>query len=47
MFDGFSYVQLGARLLKMYYPKLTVMCGVEHKVSLFLNDVTKYPLLVK
>ena len=37
----YSYVygalnfQLGARLVKVYYPKLTVIRGVEHTVSLF------------
>ena len=32
MFDGASNVQLLGRLLKVHYPKLTVMCGVEHTV---------------
>ena len=33
MFDGASNVQLGGKLLKVHYPKLTVMRGVEHTVS--------------
>ena len=45
MFDGDSNVQLGGKLLKVHYPKLTVMCGVEHTVSLFFNDVSKIPIV--
>ena len=41
MLDGASNVQLAGRLLKVYYPKLTVMCGVEQTVSLFFNDISK------
>ena len=32
MLDGNLNVQLGARLLKVHYPKLKVMHGVEHTV---------------
>ena len=45
MLDGASNVQLAGRLLKVHYPKLTVMRGVEHTVSLFFNDVSKIPIL--
>ena len=45
MFDGASNVQLGGRLLKVHDPKLTVMRGVEHTVSLFFNDVSKIPIV--
>ena len=45
MFDGASNVQLGVKLLKVHYPKLTVMRGVEHTVSLFFNDVSKIPII--
>ena len=45
MFDGASYVQLGGKLLRVHYPKLTVMHGVEHTVSLFFNDVSKIPIV--
>ena len=45
MFDGASNVQLAGRLLKVHYPNLTVMCGVEHTVSLFFNDVSKIPIV--
>ena len=38
-FDGSLNGQIGARLLKLLYPKFTVMRGVEHTVSLFFNDV--------
>ena len=39
MFDGASNVQLGGKLLKVHYAKLTVMRGVEQTVSLFFNYV--------
>ena len=41
MFDGASNVQLAGELFKICYPKITVICGVEHTVSLFFNDVFK------
>ena len=34
MFDGASNMQIGGKLLKVHYPKLTVMCGVEIIVPL-------------
>ena len=45
MFDGASNVQLVGELLKIHYPKITVMRGVEHTVSLFFNDVSKIPVV--
>ena len=45
MFDGASNVKLGGKRLKVHYPKLTVMRGVEHIVSLFFNDVSKIPIV--
>ena len=45
MFDGASNVQLFGELLKIHYSKITVMRGVEHTVSLFLNDVYKIPVV--
>ena len=39
MFYGASNVKLGGRVLKVNYPKLTVIRGVEHTMSLFFNDV--------
>ena len=47
MFDGALNVQLGGKLLKVHYPKLTVMRGVEHTVSLFFNDVSNIPIVNK
>ena len=41
MFNGASNLTLGVKLLKVHYPKLTVIHGVEHTVSLFFNDVSK------
>ena len=43
MFDGTSNVQISGELLKIQYPKVSVMSGVEHTVSLFFNDVSKIP----
>ena len=37
MFGGSLNVQLGGKLLKVHYPKLTVMRGFEHTVLLFFN----------
>ena len=45
MFDGASNILLEGRLLKVKYTKLTVMCGVEHTVFLFINDVSKIPIV--
>ena len=32
-------------LLKIHYPKISVLRGVEHTVSLFFNDVSKTPVV--
>ena len=45
MFDGDLNVQLGSILLKLHYPKLAFMCGIEHTVLLFFNYVSKIPIL--
>ena len=45
MFDGASNVQLIGRLLKMHYPKLTVIRGVEQTVPLFFYDVSKISIV--
>ena len=45
MFDGASNVQLGGKLLKVHYPKLTVMPGIEQTVSLFFNDISKITIV--
>ena len=45
MFDGYSNVQLAGELLKIHYPNISVMCGVEHTVSLFINDFSKIPVV--
>ena len=41
MFVRASNIYLNGDLLKIHYPKFSVMRGVEHIVSLFLNDVSK------
>ena len=41
MFDRSLNVQLGGDLLKCYDSKLTVMCGVEHTVSILFNEFSK------
>ena len=38
-------VQLAGRLLKVRYPKFTVMRGVEHTVLLIFSDVSKIPII--
>ena len=45
MFDGVSNVQLSERIVKVHYPNLTIMIGVEHIVSLFFNDVSKISII--
>ena len=45
MFDGASNVELGGHLLIIHYPKISVVRGVEHTVSLFFDDVSKIPVL--
>ena len=45
MFDGYLNFQLAGELLKIHYPKVSVMCGVEHIVSLFFNNVSKILVL--
>ena len=47
MFYGASNLQPGGKLLKVHYPKLTVMRGVEHTVSLLFNGVPKIPIVNK
>ena len=47
MLDGDSNIQLAVELLKIHYPKVSVMHGVEHNVSLFFNDVSKIPVMNK
>ena len=42
-FDGASNLQLGGNLLKCLYPKLKVMRGFEHIVSILFNDLSKIP----
>ena len=44
MFDGASNVQLAGELVKLHYPNISVMRGVEHTVSFFFNDVSKIPV---
>ena len=45
IFDRTLNVRLSGRLLKVNYPKLTVMHGVEHTVSLFFNGVSKITIV--
>ena len=45
MFDGASNVQLAGELLKIHYPNISVMRGVEHTIYLFINDVSKIPVV--
>ena len=45
MFDGASNAQIAGELLKIHYPMITVMRRVEHTLSLFFNDVSKFPII--
>ena len=45
MFDGALNVQLAGRLFKVCHPKLTVVRGVEHTVSLFFNYFSIIPIV--
>ena len=45
MLGGSLNVQLAGRLLKVHYPKLTVMSVVENTVLLFFNDFSKIPIV--
>ena len=45
MFYGASNVHISGELMKTHYPKLTVMRGVEHTVSLFFNNFSKIPIV--
>ncbi len=45
LFDGASNVQNAANLVSITYPRITVVHGVEHVVSLFFKDIfTKMPV---
>lgn len=41
LMDGAGNVQKGARLIEAKYPRVSVIHGVEHVVSLFFSDVAK------
>ena len=41
IFGGASNIQLDGELLKIHYPKVSVMREVEHTVSSFFNYVSK------
>ena len=47
MFDESLNVQLASEILKIHYPKVSVIPGVEHTVSLFFNDVSKIRVVNK
>ena len=38
-------MQLRGNILKIKYPKVTVLRGVKHNVSLLFNDVLKIPIV--
>jgi len=41
MFDGASNIQLAAKIVARYYPRITLCHGAEHVKSLFFSDVYK------
>ncbi len=45
LFDGASNVQNAGKLVSITYPRITVVHGAEHVVSLFFKDIfTKMPV---
>jgi len=46
IFDGASNVQLAGTVLAVLYPRLTVLHGAEHVISLFFGDVFKQPEMI-
>lgn len=45
IFDGASNVQKAGAILEARYPRITVLHGAEHVVSLFFSDILKTPEL--
>jgi hypothetical protein len=39
MFDGASNVQLAAKKVARYHPRITVCHGAEHVIALFFSNV--------
>jgi len=39
MLDGTSNVQLAAKIVARYHPRITVCHGAEHVIALFFSDV--------
>jgi hypothetical protein len=45
LFDGANDVQNAGKLVSITYPRITVVHGAEHVVSLFFKDIfTKMPV---
>jgi hypothetical protein len=45
LFDGASNVQNAGKLVSITYPRITIVHGAEHVVSLFFKDIfTKMPV---
>jgi hypothetical protein len=40
-FDGGSNFQLAGRLMQVHYPRITVVHGLEHVLSLAFEDIAK------
>ena len=38
-------MQLAGIILKVHYPKMAVICGVEHTMLLFFNDFSNIPIV--
>ena len=47
MFDGASNVKLAGELLKIHYPNISFMRGVERTVSLFFIDVSRISVVTQ
>ena len=46
-FDGAGNVQMAGQFLSHHYPRVTVMHGAEHVLSLFFKDIAKLPPIKK
>ena len=44
-FDGGSNFQLAGRILQAKYPRITVVHGLEHVLSLVFDDIAKIPIV--
>ena len=44
-FDGAGNVQQAGNLLTLWYPRITVLYGIEHGIALFFKDISTFPVV--